>query len=201
MWFDEWRELKRHSHPVTVWDVVRASVLEGTIRDLNAHVPTPEKIRESEKPMRAAFSALIQLLKDFPLKRRLVRELKKIHNTIETPAEIIRSGYYTEENPLKNPGITWYAYIVDLLAHEYGWTEKEIRSLPYSSINEFMLAIECRRVAESSRRVIESHPTERGIDELNKYPRRKMKIPQEILDDYFAKKRREAREIITGAVH
>lgn len=190
MFFDEWKEIKRHAHPTTVWDVVRCTILTGELQEMATHVPDVKEIRESEKPIRAALVAIITLCKQYPRRRALVREIKRIHANTEQPAEIIRpQGYSGSDDPRKIPGVTWYAYLVDLFAHEYGWREKDVREMPYAALSEQILAIEVRRVAESARRVTESHPTEKGLDELNKYPRRKMKIPRELLDDYYRKQR------------
>lgn len=190
MFFREWEELKRHSHGVTVWDAVRLDVLRGELQDMADAVPTADDIKAAPKPIRAAFSAIIQLLRQFPKRRALVKEIKRIGKDLKPPAELIRPHYQAgDEDPRKIPGVTWYAYLVDLFAHEYGWREADVRALPYAALSEFILAIEVRRVAESSRRVVESHPTEKGLDELNKYPRRKMEIPRHVLLEYFANNR------------
>lgn len=199
MFFAEWKELKRHFHNVTVWDAVKLEILKGELREMIEKIPTADKIKANPKPIRAALSAIATLIKQLPRRRALIKKIKHIGQGILPPAELVRKNFQNEEDdPRKIPCVTWYAYVVDLLASEYGWKESDIRLLPYAALSEFILAIEVRRVAESSRRVAENNPTENGIEALNNYPRRKMEIPRKVMDEYFAKQRAKLKKHFGG---
>ena len=174
--WDQSKDLERHYHPVTVGDVLKAQVFTGRLQKMEAALP---EIKAGQL-LKSAFTRINFYRKERHTLRTYRRHIARVNKNFMAPAALKEPGGEKDDDPFKNPFITWYANYYDTFASEYGWSVEQFNALPFASLNEFKLAISSRKVTESGRRVTENHPTKKTAKYIRRYARRVIDIPAEV---------------------
>lgn len=198
--WQEWRDVMRHNHPVTVEDVlINFKIEKGRLDELEARVPRP---LPEDPPGLALKKGLLSIWVRFTQlreRRGIYRRTRKVREQIIDPAPLRRKVVGEDLYVTQLPFITDYAYILDLFAHEYGWKEAQVRAFPYAAISELVLAMENRWVRQRSDLVNAAHPSEESIAYMTDYPRRGgVKIPGHILAQENMKKTKDFHSAWSG---
>ena len=182
--WQEWRDVMRHNHPVTVEDVlINFKIETGKLEELEARVPRPLPEDSPNEALKKGLMSLLVRLKQYPQRRAIWRKTKKVRKQLMAPAELRRKYEGEELYSTQLPFITDFAYILDLFAHEYGWTERQVRDYPYAAVSELILAMENRWVRQRSDMVNAAHPSEEALDQMTDYPKRRgVKIPPHVIE-------------------
>jgi hypothetical protein len=180
LWRDQWEDIARHRHPVTIGDVFNLHYAEGRVRLLEKKIP---KILPEDRPRVALRKAIRSIwLRLLQLPERLYwRYLtRRVRRDFQAPHEIRRKMQAEEIMPHEDPFINDYAFFVDLFASEYGWSERRIRKIPFAAVNEFILAMEYRHMKERVTFANAANPSEEGAEFLSDYPKRDIPITGEM---------------------
>lgn len=183
-YWQEWCDLDRFNHCLTIRDIFDDQIARGKEIDLKKGIP-------EFKTIWGALKALLYLWKNRKLRKWIYRAKKKVVENHISPAVLIQR--IQSISPLQSPHITWYAYLYDYFASNYDWAFEQFNSFSWSALNELVLAIEARKVSEFVRQAVGSNPTKEAVKEFERYPKRKLHIPDEIrfaqlekdLDDFF----------------
>jgi len=170
-YWQEWRDLDRYNHCLTIKDIFDDQIARGKEIKYNKGLP-------KYRTFFGALKSLWYVWKHRKLRKSIHDAKKKVQIDYESPAILIQR--IRSISPLKSPHITWYSYLYDYFASNYGWSIEHFNNFSWSATNELVLAIEARRVSEFARHATSSNPTKDGVKEFEKYPKRKVKIPDEI---------------------
>lgn len=190
VWRDQWEDIARHRHPVTIGDVFNLHYAEGRVRLLEKKIP---KILPEDRPRVALRKATRSLwLRILQLPERLFWRFKtrRIRRDFKAPHDIRRKMQAEEIMPHEDPFINDHAYLIDMFAAEYGWTERQIMKVPFAAVNEYLLAMEYRHMKSRVAMANAAHPSEEGADFLSDYPKRDIPITGE-MRAYVNRKRLE----------
>jgi hypothetical protein len=179
-WRDQWEDIARHRHPVTIGDVFDLHYADGRVRSLDKTIP---KILPEDRPpvalRKAARSIWLRLLQ-LPERVYWRYRTRRVRRDFQAPHEIRRKMQADEIMPHEDPFINDYAFFIDLFAAEYGWPEKQIRKIPFAAVNEFVLAIEYRHMKKRVAIAIAAHPGDESAEFLSDYPKRDIPITAEM---------------------
>ena len=181
--WQQWKDLSRHDHPVKVKHLRASQIAAGRLEALDEKLPGFVQYKDG----RAVFSH--KRVRDSLASLRVRWKQRKERAPLELAVAFVRDNFRAgaefriqvkNERDTENPLITWYAYLYDKFASQYGWSLDQFNELPVTSINEFLLAMSARRAADSSRSAAESSPTTEGIKDLTQYEIRNPDIPREL---------------------
>lgn len=167
----EWKDLDRFNHSLTIHDIFNDQIARG--KEIEYLKGLPEF-----RTIWGALKALRYIWKNRKLRKWIYRSKKRVAENHISPAILIQR--IQSISPLKSPHITWYAYLYDYFGSNYGWTFEQYNNFSWSAMNELVLAIEARKVNEFVRLAAGSNPTKEGVKEFERYPKRKVDIPDEI---------------------
>lgn len=170
-YWQEWRDLDRFNHCLTIGDIFNDQIARGKEANLKKGLPKFTTVW-------GALKSLHYIWKHRKLRKWIHRAKKKVVENYLPPAQLIQriSGI----SVLQSPHITWYAYLYDYFGSHYGWTFEQFNNFPWTAANELVLAIEARKVSEFVRQAVGSNPTKDAVEEFERYPKRKIHIPDEI---------------------
>lgn len=197
--WEEWRDVQRHNHPVTVEEVlIDFKIEKGKLDDLEAQVPRPLASDSPSETLKKGLASIWVRLKQYPKRRAIWKRTKKVREQIMEPARLRRKFEGEELYATQAPFITDFAYILDLFASQYGWTEQQIRKFPYAALSELVLAMENRWTRERVDMVNAAHPSEESMEYILEYPKRSVKIPAYIRAEENIKKARDLHSTWSG---
>lgn len=197
--WEEWRDVMRHNHPVTVEDVlINFKVEKGKLDELEARVPRPLQEDSPNQALKKGFLSIWVRLLQYRERRAIWRRTKKVRKLLQEPAKLRRKNMGDHQYTTQMPFITDYAYILDLFMHEYGMTEAAVRAYPYAAVSELVLAMENRWVRQRTDMVNAAHPSEESIEIMTDYPKRSVKIPWSIIAEENIQKVKEVHAAFMG---
>ncbi len=180
----EWKILKGYFHPVKIRDVLQFDIWMGELLEIKKTCPI----------FTASFKSLFLFIKyqitTYRQRLNLYKKCSFVRKNLKQPSILKEPETSGNIDPSKIPFTTWFDEIVHMFGAAYGWSMEQVLNFPYCMVNDQRLVIEYHASNESSKNIIESNPTDDGIEELHKYPIRDIITP-EIQDQIWTLNRRK----------